>query len=118
MDRVFDNVGGDILAALNRRANPFARLTLCGAMAEVDDPSPRGLPRLLPLITKRIRMQGFIVSDHAQRWPAAIDELSHHVAAGRIRYRETVADGLAAAPAALISLLQGGSLGKQLVRLG
>lgn len=76
------------------------------------------LPRLLPLITKRIRMQGFIVSDHAPRWLTAIDELSHHVAAGRIRYRETIADGLAAAPEALIRLLQGGSLGKQSVRLG
>lgn len=118
VDCVFDNVGGDILAALIRRANHFARITLCGAMAEVNDPDPKGLPRLLPLITKRIRMQGFIVSDHTSRWSTAIDELSHHVAAGRIRYRETIADGLAAAPAALISLLHGGSLGKQLVRLG
>jgi len=118
IDAIFDNVGGEILATLLGRVNHFARIALCGAISELDNPDPHGLPRLLPFIVHRVRLQGFIVSDHAARWPSAIDELSGHVAAGRMRYRETVADGLAAAPAALIGLLQGHNLGKQLVRLG
>jgi NADPH-dependent curcumin reductase CurA len=118
IDAIFDNVGGEILATLLNRVNHFARIALCGAISELDNPDPHGLPRLLPFIVNRVRLQGFIVSDHAARWPVAIDELTGHVAAGRMRYRESVAEGLAAAPGALIGLLQGHNLGKQLVRLG
>jgi NADPH-dependent curcumin reductase CurA len=118
IDAIFDNVGGEILATLLGRVNHFARIALCGAISELDNPNPHGLPRLLPFIVNRVRLQGFIVRDHAARWPVAIDEISGHVAAGRMHYRETIADGLAAAPAALIGLLQGHNFGKQLVRLG
>ena len=118
IDAIFDNVGGEILATLLGRVNHFARIALCGAISELDDPHPRGLPRLLPFIVNRVRLQGFIVRDHAARWPVAMAEISGHVAAGRMRYRETIADGLAAAPAALIGQLQGHNFGKQLVRLG
>lgn len=117
IDCVFDNVGGAVLEALIGRINPFARVTLCGAMSEVDNPNPVGLRRLLPLIVNRVKVQGFIVGDHLERWPVAIADLSDHVAAGRIRYRETVAEGLEAAPQALLDLLAGRSLGKQLVRI-
>ena len=118
IDAIFDNVGGEILDTLLGRVNHFARIALCGAISELDNPQPHGLKRLLPFIVHRVRLQGFIVNDHAARWPAAIDEISGHVAAGRLRYRESVADGLAAAPAALIGLFQGEHRGKQLVRLG
>jgi NADPH-dependent curcumin reductase CurA len=118
IDAIFDNVGGEILATLLGRVNHFARIALCGAISELDNPQPHGLKRLLPFIVNRVRLQGFIVSDHAARWPAAIDELSSHVAAGRMRTRESIAEGLAAAPAALIGLFEGRNLGKQLVRLG
>jgi NADPH-dependent curcumin reductase CurA len=69
------------------------------------------------VLINRIRMQGFIVSDDLTRWPPALKELAGHVAGGKIKYRESVADGLAAAPAAFISLLKGGNFGKQLVKL-
>lgn len=118
IDAIFDNVGGEILATLLERVNHFARIALCGAISELDNPNPHGLKRLLPFIVNRVRLQGFIVSDHAARWPAAIDELSGHVAAGRMRTRESIAEGLAAAPAALIGLFEGKNFGKQLVRLG
>jgi NADPH-dependent curcumin reductase CurA len=118
IDAIFDNVGGEILATLLGRVNHFARIALCGAISELDNPQPHGLKRLLPFIVNRVRLQGFIVNDHAARWPTAIDEISAHVAAGRLRYRESVAEGLAAAPAALIGLFEGDHLGKQLVRLG
>lgn len=117
IDCIFDNVGGAVLDALVGRLNPFSRVTLCGAISEVDNPSPIGLRRLLPLIVNRVKLQGFIVGDHPARWPVAIDALSGHVAAGRIHYRETIADGLENAPQALLDLLAGRSLGKQLVRI-
>lgn len=117
IDCIFDNVGGEILETLVGRLNPFARVTLCGAISEVGNPSPSGLRRLLPLIVNRVRLQGFIVGDHLERWPVAIAELTAHIAAGRLRYCETVADGLAEAPRALLDLLGGRSLGKQLVRI-
>ncbi|MDD3352098.1 NADP-dependent oxidoreductase [Zoogloea sp.] len=117
IDCIFDNVGGPVLEALIGRINPFARVTLCGAISEVDNPSPTGLRRLLPLIVNRVKLQGFIVGDHLERWPVAIADLSGHVAAGRIRYHETLAEGLEAAPQALLDLLAGRSLGKQLVRI-
>ncbi|WP_374479216.1 NADP-dependent oxidoreductase [Zoogloea sp.] len=117
IDCIFDNVGGPVLDALVGRLKPFARVALCGAISEVDNPSPTGLRRLLPLIVNRVKLQGFIVGDHPARWPVAIDALSGHVAAGRIHYRETIADGLENAPQALLDLLAGRSLGKQLVRI-
>lgn len=117
VDCVFDNVGGEVLEALTTRLRPFARVTLCGAISEVDNPEPRGLRRLLPLIVNRVKLQGFIVGDHAERWAPAIEALTEQVVAGRMRYRETIAEGLEAAPRALIDLLAGRSLGKQLVRI-
>lgn len=117
IDCIFDNVGGEILGALAARVRPFARITLCGAISEVSNPDPQGLKRLLPLIVNRVRVQGFIVGDHPARWPVAIEALTGHLAAARIRSRETVAEGLGNAPLALIDLLAGRSMGKQLVRI-
>jgi len=65
----------------------------------------------------RIRMQGFIVSDRPQLWPQALAELAAHIAAGRIKYRESVAKGLESAPRAFIGMLRGENFGKQLVQL-
>jgi len=65
----------------------------------------------------RIRLQGFIVSDRMDLWPGAMKELAGHIAAGRLRYRETIAEGLEAAPRAFIGMLKGENLGKQLVRV-
>lgn len=117
VDCIFDNVGGAVLDALLPRLRPFARVTLCGAISEVDNASPHGIRRLLPLIVNRVKLQGFIVGDHAERWAPAIAALTDHVASGRLRYRETVAEGLDAAPCALLDLLAGRSVGKQLVRV-
>lgn len=117
VDCVFENVGGEVFGLLVARLNHFSRVALCGAISELDNPSPQGLQRLLPLVVNRTRIQGFIVGDRAQRWPVAIADLSDQAARGRIRYHESVAEGLAAAPSALLGVLQGHNLGKQLVRL-
>jgi len=116
IDCLFENVGGEIFDTLLTRMNPFSRIALCGLIAQYNS-APYPMQNIGSVLINRIRMQGFIVSDDLSRWPLALKELAGHVAAGRIKYRESVANGLAAAPAAFISLLKGGNFGKQLVKL-
>ena len=99
-----------------RRLNDFARIAVCGLIASYEGPLT-GLPDLRLMLVKRCRIEGFIVSDHLPLWPAAMAELAGHVAGGRIRHRETVREGLAAAPQALVDLLKGENFGKMLVKL-
>jgi NADPH-dependent curcumin reductase CurA len=75
------------------------------------------LQNLRSVLTNRIRMQGFIVSDRMELWPRALADLARWVAAGRIKYRETVAHGLESAPRAFLGMLRGENLGKQVVKL-
>jgi NADPH-dependent curcumin reductase CurA len=113
---VFENVGGEIFDTLLGRMNAFSRIAVCGLISQYNS-EPYPIKNLGAVLINRIRMQGFIVSDDLTRWPPALKELAGHVASGRIKYRESVAEGLAAAPAAFISLLKGGNFGKQLVKL-
>lgn len=116
IDAVFENVGGVGLDAALSRMNPFGRVALCGLIAgyEGGDVAIRNARALL---TMRLRLQGFIVSEHPEHWPAALAELGKGVATGQIKYRETVAQGLAAAPESFIGVLHGKNFGKQLVKL-
>jgi NADPH-dependent curcumin reductase CurA len=69
------------------------------------------------LLLSRLRVEGFIVSEHMEVWPDALKELGMLVAAGKLKYRETVAEGIESAPEAFLGLLKGRNFGKQLVRL-
>ena len=116
IDGHFENVGGYILDAVLLRANAFARVALCGMIAGYDgQPLPLANPALI--LVNRMRIEGFIVSEHMEVWPEALAELGGLVASGRLRPRETIAQGLAAAPQAFLDLLQGRNFGKQLVEL-
>jgi len=116
IDGYFENVGGIILDAVMLRANAFSRIALCGMIAGYNgDPIPMAAPQLL--LVNRVKIQGFIVSEHMALWPQALAELGGLVATGKLKYRETVAQGLAAAPEAFIGLLKGRNFGKQLVKL-
>ena len=117
IDGVFENVGGQPLALSMRHLKTFARIAICGLVASGYDGTPTPLADVSPILVARARVEGFIVSDHLDSWPQALTELAGHVAQGKIRYRETVADGLAAAPRAFIGLFSGANIGKQLVRL-
>ena len=75
------------------------------------------LPDLRLVLVRRIKLQGFIVSDHLAEWPQAIGELAALYGSGKLRWRETIAEGIEAAPKAFLALLEGGNFGKQLVRL-
>ncbi|AVO48158.1 NADP-dependent oxidoreductase [Melaminivora suipulveris] len=116
IDGHFENVGGHILDAVLLRANAFARVALCGMIAGYDgQPLPLQNPALI--LINRMRVEGFIVSEHMQLWPQALRELGGLVAAGKLRPRESVAEGLAAAPEAFLGMLRGKNFGKQLVKL-
>jgi NADPH-dependent curcumin reductase CurA len=121
VDAHFENVGGDVLNAVMTLLNPFARVAICGLIADYNA-LPGEVPRSAItqprcFLTARFKMQGFIVSDHMELWPQGLAALSGLVASGRIKYRESVAHGLEAAPAAFIGLLRGENFGKQLVKL-
>lgn len=116
VDAYFDNVGGSILDAVMLRTNAFGRIAVCGRIASYDGPElPMRYPSLI--LVNRLMVQGFIVSDHLPQWPQALQELAELVASGQLPLRESVAQGLEAAPAAFIGLLKGDNFGKQLVRL-
>ena len=117
IDVYFENVGGPLLDAVLLRCNPFARVPLCGMVSQYNAVDRYGVQNLMMAVGMRIRLQGFIVSDHMARWPEALKELAQGVRDGKIKYRETVTEGLANAPRAFIGLLKGENFGKQLVKL-
>ena len=116
VDGNFENVGGLILDVVLSRMNAFGRVALCGMISGYDGQSLAISSGRL-LLTQRLKLQGFIVSEHMALWPAALKELGAGVASGKIKFRESVAEGIAAAPAAFIGLLKGRNFGKQLVKL-
>ena len=113
----FENVGGEILDMVLRRMNAFSRIAVCGLISQYNATEPYGVKTFQSILTNRIKVQGFIVSDRMELWPKALADLSGWVAAGRIKYRETVTEGIENAPKAFIGLLKGENFGKQLVKL-
>ena len=116
VDGNFENVGGLILDVVLSRMNAFGRVALCGLISGYDGQS-LAINNARLLLTQRLKLQGFIVSEHMSLWPAALKELGMGVATGQIKFRESVAQGIAAAPEAFLGLLKGKNFGKQLVKL-
>jgi len=116
IDGLFENVGGTCLDAALACMNPFGRVALCGLISGYNG-QDISVHNVRALLVSRLEVRGFIVSDHMADWPQALTELGRGVATGKLKYRETIAQGLAAAPEAFIGLLQGRNFGKQLVKL-
>ncbi|MCD6734069.1 MAG: NADP-dependent oxidoreductase [Burkholderiaceae bacterium] len=116
IDGYFDNVGGATLDAVLRRMNAFGRIAVCGLISSYDGQA-MPLQNFRSVLVNRLRVEGFIVSEHMEVWPEALRELGTLVATGELKYRETIAQGLENAPEAFIGLLKGRNVGKQLVRL-
>ena len=116
VDGLFENVGGEPFQQALRRLTDFSRVAVCGLIASYEG-APTALPDMRIFLVKRIKMEGFIVSDHMSLWPQAIGELVGQVAAGQLKWRETIREGLENAPQALVDLLRGENFGKMLVRL-
>jgi NADPH-dependent curcumin reductase CurA len=119
IDVYFDNVGGEQLEAALFALRPFGRVAACGSIARYNDERPEPGPRNLALVvTKRLRLQGFIVMDHGDRYPAFLAEVAPWVRDGTLAYRETVLEGLESLPSAFAGLFRGDNVGKMLVRVG
>lgn len=116
IDVYFDNVGGEILDTVLTRLNPFARIPLCGLISGYNG-QPMAIHNVRSFLVNRVKLQGFIVTEHAEVWPEALRQLGEWVAEGRIRYRETITEGLENAPHAFMGLLEGMNFGKQLVKV-
>ncbi len=116
IDGYFENVGGMILDAVMLRSNAFSRVAMCGMISGYNgQPIPMSAPQLI--LVNRMKVEGFIVSEHMEVWPEALKELGTLVASGKFKYRETVAPNIEAAPEAFFGLLKGKNFGKQLVKL-
>lgn len=120
VDCFFDNVGGEALDAVLMSIKPNARIAICGQISEynnLDNPSTG--PRLFyHLIYKNAKVEGFLCWRWKDEWPVALLEMSQWVKDGKIKYRETIDEGgIEAVPRAFISMLSGGNVGKQLVKL-
>jgi NADPH-dependent curcumin reductase CurA len=119
IDVYFDNVGGETLEAAIGAMRLHGRIVACGSISRYNAtealPGPRNM---FLVVTKRLRIQGYIIFDHYDRFPAFLAEVAPAVADGSIRYRETIVDGIERAPEAFIGLLEGANVGKMLVRVG
>jgi NADPH-dependent curcumin reductase CurA len=119
IDLYFDNVGGPTLEAALAALRVRGRVVACGAVSQYNATElPPGPRNLFLVVTKRLRIEGLIVSDHYDRLPAFLAEVGPWVRDGSVRYRETVVDGIENAPAAFVGLLAGENIGKMLVRVG
>ncbi len=117
IDGLFENVGGEPFRLCARRLNDFARIAVCGLIASYEGAQTSSLDDLRVLLVKRARIEGFIVSDHMEIWQQAVSELVGLAASGKLKWRETIADGIEKAPAAFLGMLKGQNFGKQLVKL-
>jgi len=121
-DVYFENVGVPVFDAVLPLFNTFARIPVCGLIAQYNatelPPGPNRLPVLMRnVLTKRLLIRGFIVTDFAAKFPDFIRDMPQWIKEGRIKYREDIAEGLENAPQAFIGLLKGKNFGKQLVRI-
>jgi NADPH-dependent curcumin reductase CurA len=116
IDGYFENVGGVILDAAMLHMNAFGRMAFCGMISGYNgEPIPMTYPQLI--VQSRLTLEGFIVSEHMDVWPEALKELGTMVATGKLKFRESVAQGIESAPEAFLGLLKGKNFGKQLVKL-
>ncbi|MDE2049272.1 MAG: NADP-dependent oxidoreductase [Betaproteobacteria bacterium] len=116
IDGYFENVGGMILDAVMLRMNAFGRMAFCGMISGYNgEPIPMSNPQLI--LVSRLKLEGFIVSEHMELWPEGLGELGKLVATGKLKFRESIAQGIESAPEAFLGLLKGRNFGKQLVKL-
>lgn len=117
IDVYFENVGGAVQQAVWPLLNDFARVPVCGLISQSSATEPAPMPEMRSILTKRLLVKGFIVSDHPERMDDFLRDASAWVRDGKLKYREDIVDGLERAPEAFIGLLQGKNFGKLVVRV-
>lgn len=119
IDVYFENVGGAHLEAALNSMRPFGRLALCGMIEQYNDTTPRpGPSNLIQAVGKSLKLQGFIVSNHLDIIPAFYAEMGKLIKEGKMKWQETVEDGVENAPKAFLKLFSGANTGKMLVKIG
>ncbi|GAA5934086.1 hypothetical protein JCM3775_002870 [Rhodotorula graminis] len=118
VDKVFENVGGEILDLILTRLNKYARIALCGAIADYQSAQPKGLQMYLTLISQSATIQGFIVFNYSQKYHVAAEEMAKHIRSGALKVRETRTEGIDQCVNALVGLFSGANTGKSLVKIG
>lgn len=117
IDIYFDNVGGEMLDAALLNMRIHGRIAVCGMVSQQSLSKPKGIYNLMNLITKRIRMQGFLQSDYLHLYPRFLEDVSSYYKEGKIVYIEDMNEGLESGPAALTGLFHGKNVGKQVIRV-
>ena len=117
VDGLFENVGGQLFALTMARMNDFGRIAICGLIASYDGAQKTSLSDMRVILTRRLMMRGFIVTDFLPDWPAALGELIGLASTGKLKWREMIAQGIESAPSAFLGMLKGKNFGKQLVKL-
>ena len=117
IDVYFDNVGGEILDLALARTNLFGRVVVCGTISDYNATDPYRVKNWRAILVNRLKVQGMIVFDWKERYGEALKAIGGYLAAGKLKTRESVVEGLANAPQGFIALLKGGNFGKQLVKL-
>ena len=117
VDVLFENVGGEILDTMLRIMNLHSRIIICGLISEYNSTEPYAYKSLRSVLVNRIKMQGMIVFDWKDRYAEGVQALTGHLAQGKLKYRESVVEGIENAPKGFLALLKGGNFGKQLVKL-
>jgi len=118
IDVYFDNVGGEISDTIIPLLNDFARVALCGSISEynLEGPRPKGIRIYPTLLSKRIRMQGFIVSDSSKKYGESRKQLIEWKNQGKMKSKEDIVEGLENAPKTLIELFKRSAFGKKMIK--
>jgi NADPH-dependent curcumin reductase CurA len=117
VDALFENVGGEILDTTLRLMNVRGRITICGLISDYNVKEPYGVKMFRSILVNRLTVRGMIVFDWLERYPEANQALLQLVTSGKLKYRESIVEGIENAPKGLIGLLKGDNFGKQLVKL-
>ncbi|KAG5601904.1 hypothetical protein H5410_033274 [Solanum commersonii] len=115
IDIYFENVGGKMLDAVLLNMKIHGRIAVCGMISQYNLEQTEGVHNLFCLISKRIRMEGFLVFDYYHLYPKYLEMIIPQIMAGKVVYVEDVAEGLESAPSALVGLFSGRNIGKQVV---
>jgi hypothetical protein len=118
IDSYFDNVGGEITDAAISLLTVGARVALCGQISQYNEESQSQGPRLLwQLITKQVKMEGFLVYQFASRWKEGLTQMAQWLQEGKLKYHEDIVEGIENTPSAFIGMLAGDNVGKRLIKL-
>jgi NADPH-dependent curcumin reductase CurA len=117
VDGIFENVGGAVMDAAMRRLNQFARIALCGLIGSGYKAARQPIADATVLLTCKVTLTGFIISDHPEHFPPALADLSDRIAAGKLVWTRTITEGLENTPAAFLGMLSGANTGKALVKV-